>query len=427
MFTLTPKQKEALKILGLPEATNIALVGGSRSGKTLLFCYSMVVRALKTPGSRHAAIRNICRDSRAKLGMDTLPALHSLIGIKPDYDKSGGRYIYPGGSEVHLLGLDDAGDRHSRILGAGYSTLLLDECSEIPYESTLIARTRLADKNNLVKRVYYAFNPPTKIHYLHSLFVEKIDPIDRRPLAHPENYKIFYMNPADNATNLDPGYIKSLDDLPAKQRLRFRDGEWGSPDTGVLWRTEWIENNRVQKIIEDLDEIVVGVDPAVGGSCETGIVAAGRASSGNIYIMADRSSRGTPAEWAQAVVSLTKEVGASRVVAESNQGGNLVEEVIRSANPALTVELIHAGASKRVRAEPVAALAERGLVHHVGKLVELEDQLVSWSPGSDSPDRLDAAVHACAALMKNSPGRGPTIASSGSEYGIDDDAMWKNL
>jgi len=91
------------------------------------------------------------------------------------------------------------------------------------------------------------------------------------------------------------------------------------------------------------------------------------------------------------------------------------------------VELIHAGASKRVRAEPVAALAERGLVHHVGKLVELEDQLISWSPGSDSPDRLDAMVHACAALMKNSPGRGPTVAASSGDFDMMDDALWKNL
>jgi phage terminase large subunit-like protein len=425
---LTDKQKEALKILAEPDATNIALVGGSRSGKTLLFCYSMVVRALKSPGSRHAAVRNICRDARAKLGLDTLPTLHSLIGIKPEYDKSGGRFLYPGGSEIHLLGLDDAGDRHSRILGSSYSSLTLDECSEIPYESTLIARTRLAEKNDLVKRCYYAFNPPTKIHWLHSLFVNHVDPTDKRPLSHPENYKIFYMNPKDNASNLDPDYIKSLDDLPAKQRLRFRDGEWGSPDAGVLWRVEWIENNRVQKIIEDIDEIVIGVDPAISVcGCETGIIAAGMAPSGHIYIMSDRSSRGTPAEWAQAVVSLAKEVGASRVCVESNQGGLMVEEVLRAANPALTVELIHAGASKRVRAEPVAALAERGRIHHVGRLVELEDQLVSWSPGSESPDRLDAAVHAVAALTKTAPGRGPTVASSGSEFGIDDEKMWSSL
>jgi len=427
MFTLTPKQKEALAILALPEATNVAFAGGSRSGKTILFCYSMVVRAMKCRGSRHAAVRNICRDARAKLGVDTLPSLHGMLGISPSYDKTAGRFTYPGGSTLDLLGLDDAGDHHSRVLGAGYSTILFDECSEIPFESVVFARTRLADKNDLVKRALYSFNPPTRNHYLHKIFVEHVDPIDRRPLPNPQNYFLFLMNPADNVQNLDDGYLKSLDGLPERQRIRFRDGLWGNPLEGVLWRAAWISDHRVERIKEELVDVVVGVDPACGGSCSTGIVAVARGESGHLYVLADRTSRGTPAEWALCVVTLAKEVGASRVVCESNQGGNMCTEVLRHANPALDVELVHAGASKMLRAEPVAGLAERGFLHHVGTLVELEDELLSFAPGQTSPDRLDAMVHAVASLTKGGS-VSPIVAGTagGGIMGMEED-MWTQL
>lgn len=425
-FILTPKQREALQLLTLPEVTNIAFAGGSRSGKTMLFCYAMVIRALKSPGSRHAAFRNICRDARAKLGLGTLPELHRLIGITPTYDKTGGRFIYPGEAELHLLGLDDAGDHHSRVLGSGYSTLLFDECTEIPYESTVFARTRLADRNLLVKRAFYAFNPPTRNHWLYSLFVSGIDPVDRRPLHHPESYRLFKMNPSDNVQNLDPAYLESLDGLPARQRLRFRDGEWGNPVEGVLWKVEWIENNRASSIKEEVQETVIGVDPACGGACETGVVALSRGSSGHIYIIGDRSSRSTPAEWALSVVTLAREVGTRRVIAESNMGGEMVRSVLQTADPSLQVELVHAGTSKRMRAEPIAALAERGMLHHIGHFEELEDQLCSYVPGGDSPDRLDALVHGATALLSGVATSVPHVAPPAG-LNIEDDSLWQSL
>jgi len=104
----------------------------------------------------------------------------------------------------------------------------------------------------------------------------------------------------------------------------------------------------------------------------------------------------------------------------------MVMAVLRNANPALTVELVHAGASKAVRAEPVAALAERGLIHHVGEHVELEDQLLTWSPGQQSPDRLDAFVHACAALIHTDDVVRPHVAHEGQPPELDDE-LWSNL
>lgn len=431
-FTLTARQKEALALLASPDADNVLLYGGSRSGKTILFCYAMICRALKCRGSRHLIVRETHRDVKQKIGLVSLPELHTMLGMSPVYDKSNSRFIYPGGSEIWLAGLDDDGARDQRVLGSEWSTVLAEECSEIAFESTVLARTRLAQRNDLIKRFWFSANPPSKLHWLYKLFIEKTDPIDRRGLPHPGKYLSMRMNPTDNSANIDGGYIRSLDDLPERQRIRFRDGEWGSPLEGVLWKLSWIEDNRISSIKEDVEDTVVGVDPACGGSCETGVVAVSRGESGHLYVLADRSSRGTPAEWALAAVTLAKEVGASRVIAESNQGGAMVAAVLSSANPALTVELVHAGASKTVRAEPVAALAERGFVHHVGSpLLELEDQLMSFVPGGDSPDRLDAMVHACAALIKaGSTSIRPRVAGesrAGMEGVLENEALWTAL
>jgi hypothetical protein len=423
-MTLTQKQKELLKLL--TEKENVLAFGGSRSGKTFLFLYALVCRAMKTP-SRHGIVRQIFRDTRQKIGMVSLPKVLEVTKIPYEIDKGNWVFHLGKGSEIWLFGLDDAGERDQRILGSEYSTLLFEEASEIPHSSVTTALTRLAERNSLRKTAWFSCNPPTKNHWLYKVFMQGLDPDSRLPIKNFSDYGNLRLNPDDNQENIDENYIKRLDSLPERQRIRFRMGEWGEIGEGALWRQEWIDNARVTALTDVLVETVIAVDPACGGECETGIVAVGRGETGDFYILDDRTSRGTPAEWVQEVLSLSRKHGTKKIVAESNQGGNMIIQIFADADPSLEVELIHAGQSKKLRAEPVAALAQRGKIHHLGRLVELEDQLTSWKPGDDSPDRMDAMVHGVSAMMKNSSGRGPTIASSGSEYGIDDDALWKNL
>ena len=151
--------------------------------------------------------------------------------------------------------------------------------------------------------------------------------------------------------------------------------------------------------------VVVAVDPP-GETAECGIVVAtapvqGKAGYDHAVILEDCSVSGRPEEWGSAVVKAVKKWNAERVVAESNQGGDMVRSTIHAVDPEVRVDKITASKSKQARAEPVSALYERRLVHHAGFMPMLESQMIAWVPGvSKSPDRMDALVHAVAHLLQ---------------------------
>jgi len=170
---------------------------------------------------------------------------------------------------------------------------------------------------------------------------------------------------------------------------------------GALWKRDLLNQTRVRDC-GDLDRIVVGVDPPATTKGTCGIVVVG-VTHGHGFVIADRSRQGTPKQWAQAVADAFTDFKADRIVAERNQGGDMVEHTIHSIDEKLPVKLVHASRGKRTRAEPIAALYEQGKIHHVGLFADLEDQLCSWVPGDDdSPDRLDALVWACTEILLGS-------------------------
>ena len=181
---------------------------------------------------------------------------------------------------------------------------------------------------------------------------------------------------------------------------------------GALWTHDTIEDSRVNHRPMNLTRVVVAVDPAVTSdpdSDETGIVVAGVGADRHVYVLADRSMKGTPSEWANAAVAAYHRFSASRIVAEVNNGGDLVEATIRAVDPNVPYRKVHATRGKALRAEPVAALYERGKVHHVRHLEQLEAQLCSWTPvgSKKSPDRLDALVWAVTDLVLGEKEAGP--------------------
>jgi phage terminase large subunit-like protein len=145
----------------------------------------------------------------------------------------------------------------------------------------------------------------------------------------------------------------------------------------------------------------VAIDPsATTTGDEAGIIAAGRTANGHAYVLDDRSVQGSPHTWGSRAVQCYHAHKADRVVAEVNNGGEMVELTLRTVDPTVSYKAVHASRGKRTRAEPVAALYEQGKVHHVGTFPQLEDEMCDWEPdASDSPNRMDALVWALTELM----------------------------
>ena len=161
---------------------------------------------------------------------------------------------------------------------------------------------------------------------------------------------------------------------------------------GALWTREAIEKSRVLKTPDTMDVLVVAVDPsATSTGDEAGIITGGR-SGEDFYTIADDSIQGSPLVWATAAVTAYHRHSADYIVAESNQGGEMVSQVISQVDPNVPVKLVHASRGKATRAEPCAAIAEKGHDHHVGVFEKLEDELCLWVQGDTSPNRLDAKV-----------------------------------
>ena len=210
--------------------------GGSRSGKTFGICRAMIIRACKVQ-SRHVCLRLKFNHAKTALFLDTFPKVFSLCfpDLKYSPDKSDWLFRFPNGSEIWIGGLDEK-ERAEKILGKEYSTIFFNECSQIPYSSVSLALTRLAEKNLLKKKAFYDENPPTKRHWSYPLFMKGLDPETWTPKANANNYKSMIMNPIDNIENIDSEYITDiLDQLPEKDRKRFRDGIFCDDSNGNIY------------------------------------------------------------------------------------------------------------------------------------------------------------------------------------------------
>ena len=408
IFRKTPAQRQALKLLG-GRSRYVLLFGGSRSGKTFILVYALLVRALRAPGSRHAILRLHANTVRQSVLMDTLPKVVRLAfpGLRFTESARDQFIRLPNRSEIWFGGLD-TGERADKILGKEFSTIYFNECSEIGYEAVNTALTRLAQKTALTNKAYFDCNPAGKSHWSYRLFIDKTDPATNLKVAFPDAYASMLLNPAANAENLPEGYLEeTLAGLSDRQRARFLEGVWLDDAAGALWTRRLIDRNRVPEAPE-LERIVVGVDPAVTGNSSsdtTGIVTVGRSRDDHFFVLSDASLKGRPIEWSAAVNAEYERFRADRVVGEVNNGGELVETVLRRLNPNLSYRAVRATRGKIARAEPVAALYEQGRVHHVGRFPELEEQMTGFTPSStDSPDRLDAMVWAVTILSERPSG-----------------------
>lgn len=214
----------------------------------------------------------------------------------------------------------------------------------------------------------------------------------------------------DNAANLSAIALAELRATYEGTRLGRQElyAELLLDTPGALWIEANIETNR-RDVVPELARVVVAVDPAVTAgedSDETGIVVAGVGYDGDVYVLDDATCRLSPERWARRCVDCYDTWRGDRIVAEVNNGGDLVATVLATVDPSVPVRSVHASRGKRMRAEPVAAMYEQGRVHHVGRFVALEEQMTTWTPDSPtSPDRLDALVWAVTDLAIDAPRR----------------------
>lgn len=231
-------------------------------------------------------------------------------------------------------------------------------------------------------------------------------PLIRRLLADPRTV-VTRARTHDNAENLAPDFLSAVVGRYAGTRLGRQelDGELIADRPDALWTREGIETARLETA-PDLSRIVVAVDPPASSGARSdacGIVAAGRQGE-RAYVLADVSlPRATPEAWAAAALALYHRLEADALVVEVNQGGEMASAVIAQCDPAVPVVPVRAKRGKYLRAEPVSLLYARGLVHHVGALPALEDEMCDFGPeglsNGASPDRLDALVWALTDLM----------------------------
>jgi len=222
---------------------------------------------------------------------------------------------------------------------------------------------------------------------------------------------------SQNRDNLAPAFLDQIVRRYEGTRLGRQEleAEILEDVPGAMWGRAVIEGTRLTRLPE-LARIVVAIDPAAGSgeqSDETGIVVAGKDTGGQGYVLADVSGRYAPTEWAKAAIAAYRAHDADRVVAEVNNGGEMVEATLRVVDPNVPFTAVHAARGKVARAEPVAALYEQGRVHHLGAFPALEDQMCGFVHDFDraaagySPDRVDALVWALTELLvEPMPGEG---------------------
>jgi len=414
------------------------MYGGSRSGKSALGVLLDMERAWLASGSRHAIIRKEASSAKRSIVKDTFPAVWAMRypGVTmPEWNEQYGFYKFANGSEVWVGGLND--DKAiERILGNEYATIHGEELSEWKYDWYLTLRSRLAQTvtidadvpqkgQQLSQRFIGTLNPTTRMHWTYRLWIEGIEPVDEVAVDR-DQYGHATLNPRDNEENLSADYLADLASLPERQRRRFYLGEYSTDEESALWRRSFIKKSALREdgsYPVQMKRIVVAVDPAVTnepGSDETGIVAVGLGADGNGYVLADDSGRFRPEEWARRVVSMYRSLDADRVIGEVNNGGDLIESQIRAVDPTVPYKAVRATRGKAVRAEPVAALYERGKVMHIGTFPDLEDQMCAVTIDFDSktqgwsPDRVDALVWGFTELFPNlsarQAARGPVPA-----------------
>ena len=378
--------------------TTWAVIGGRGSGKTRTGAEWVRGLAIGDPvfssepvgrialiGETFADVRDVMIDGPS--GLLSLPRLGSA---RPVWQPSRRRVVFENGAVAFAFSAEEPDSLRGPQFGAAWS----DEVAKWREAETAYDMIQFGLRLGARPRGLVTTTP-------------RPVPLIRRLLADPRAV-VTRSRTGDNADNLAPRFLEEVVGRYAGSRLGRQelDGELIEDRADALWTRDIIERARVSAA-PALQRIAVAVDPPASsrvGADVCGIVAAGLAADGTAYVLADATlERAAPAAWAQAALALYHRLDADALVAEVNQGGEMVVAVLAEADPSVPVVSVRATRGKMLRAEPVSLLYARGRVRHAGALPALEDEMCAFGPGGlpggGSPDRLDALVWALTHLL----------------------------
>ena len=364
------------------------ILAGRGFGKTRAICEWAHRQAIERPGSRGALVAATAADVRDVIveGESGLLAV-AAPWEAPTYEPTKRRVTWRNGSQATLFSADVPG----RLRGPQYHWAVADELAQWRYPDAwdmLQLGVRLGSDPRIV-----VATTPRPIPIVRELLKDTTTVVTRG-------------NTYANRANLAPRFLERIRAQYEGTRLGRQEisGELLEDTPGALWTLAQIDALRVRDLylVPEMKRVVVGVDPsATAAGDEAGIIVAGLGDDGQGYVLADTSLQASPDGWARAAVAAYRANSADRIVAEVNNGGEMVQLTIRTVDPQVSYKAVHASRGKRTRAEPVAALYEQGRVHHVGAFAKLEDEMCTWSAleNDPSPNRMDALVWALTELM----------------------------
>ena len=359
------------------------LLGGRGAGKTFAGAGWITRSALSYPTL--ALVGSTLHDVREVMieGPSGLKAMGGPL-FRPRWEASRRRLVWPNGAVAYAFSAEDP----DSLRGPQFHAAWADEFCAWPKPTETLAMLRFGLRLGEEPRLVVT-STPRPLRALKALMAEPGVSLTRAGTAL-------------NAANLAPAFLRTLQGLYGGTRLAAQELDGVIVETdGGLFRAEDLVRCRAARPAR-LDRVVVAVDPpatATGDAC--GIVVVGRRDD-RAFVLADETARGlSPAGWAAKAVAAARRWSADALVAEANQGGDMVRSVLAQADPPCRVKLVRASIGKRARAEPVAALYEQGRVLHCGAFVALEEELMALGSGDleHSPDRADALVWAVSELM----------------------------
>lgn len=412
------KARDAAKLF-----REVLFEGGSRSGKTFIAIFIIVARAWLNPGSRHLIVRKHFSHAKTAIWHQTLPEVMRKAFPAIPYKKNSTDFFItidnPGidgpSSEIWIGGTDDA-ERIEKILGTEWATIFMSEISQQEYSTYELLVTRLNPLQGMRPLFLFDQNPGSKRHWAWFKFHLNHVPGTKSGEMLPENVIdnqiVVKMNPIDNVVNLNEYYMGQLANLSPEKRKRFERGEYTEATEGALWQPEWIVNNRISIYPENITMLIVSIDPnvtddekATENTDEAGIITAGKYRlNGQDHYVVIRDDATPGISWGRVAVDTYNEYKADYIIAEVNNGGDLVKMNIRNYSAEARYDDVRASRGKEIRAVPVVDLYRRGMVHHLGEFPDLETELLTWTTGKKSPNRLDALVWAISYLSGNSTG-----------------------